>query len=219
MMSSLLSILLLLSLCVCGGVTEEQVGVRCVCGEVCPLTCTAQPKPGVQYRGLRWYREVEFSADSLRGLLTRSLPNGTVHFYTGVEREVALQEDSLHLLLPNVTHSDAMVYVCLLEAPVGEKNREGRVQLTLTGCPGQPSDAQMDDAALVIGASVLLLLVLIGLLFSYGILRNVLTDRKKPQKEEHLDAAFKPLEPKEVKSMLTLGPNWSRTSCMKQQYV
>lgn len=69
----------------------------------------------------------------LNGLLTRDLPDGPTRWYTSVDREVELLENSFDILLPNVTCADSGVYVCHLAAPVGEQNKDGEILLTLIG--------------------------------------------------------------------------------------
>ncbi|KAK7877762.1 hypothetical protein WMY93_030576 [Mugilogobius chulae] len=97
------------------------------------LNCTTIMKAGVQYYAVRWYKE---SVDPrLTGLVSKTLPNGTMRWYVGADTRISLQKDTLNLQLPTVTCSDQGVYQCYLAAPVGEQNREGRVRLTVTGCP------------------------------------------------------------------------------------
>ncbi|KAK7877755.1 hypothetical protein WMY93_030569 [Mugilogobius chulae] len=97
------------------------------------LPCVTILKPGLQYWACRWYKE---SVDPrLTGLVSKTLPNGTMRWYVGADTRISLQKDTLNLQLPTVTCSDQGVYQCYLAAPVGEQNREGRVLLTVTGCP------------------------------------------------------------------------------------
>lgn len=72
-------------------------------------------------------------AARLSGLVTRDLPNGTVLSYDGVEREVELLDETHNILLSNLTCADSGVYSCQLSAPVGQQNRDGEIQLILTG--------------------------------------------------------------------------------------
>lgn len=72
-------------------------------------------------------------AARLSGLVTRDLPNGTVLSYEGVEREVELLDETHNILLSNLTCADSGVYSCQLSAPVGQQNRDGEIQLILTG--------------------------------------------------------------------------------------
>lgn len=73
------------------------------------------------------------SSHQRNGLLAKNLPNGTTRWYKDVTREVKLQDESLDLVMPNVTCSDSGVYLCFLAAPVGQQNQEGKVLLTLPG--------------------------------------------------------------------------------------
>lgn len=75
------------------------------------------------------------TAERLDGLLLRALPNGTVRRYVGLVQEVELMEDSWNIRLSDVRCGDRGTYLCRLSAPVGEQNREGRLQLSVTGTP------------------------------------------------------------------------------------
>ncbi|KAF7647604.1 hypothetical protein LDENG_00169670 [Lucifuga dentata] len=221
-MLDLLKYSVLLSLYVCPAVfvavAEGVLEIKSVCGADCALVCTAEGKPGVRYRSVRWYKVGELPAARRRGLVTWTLPNGTLQFYAGLEREVEVLEKSRDIFLPNLTNSDSGVYVCHLAAPVGEQNQEGQVLLSLSDCPDH-RDVLMVDTLLIF-AVVALLASLVIFLISYGNLRNLIRDRIKPtQKEVLLDGPLKPLEPKELKLMYTLGPNWSKTASIKHVCV
>lgn len=71
----------------------------------------------------------------LRGLLTKDLLNGTTTLYQSSRQEAppVLVGEFHSILLPNVTCSDSGLYTCHLAAPVGEKNQNGQILLTLTG--------------------------------------------------------------------------------------
>ncbi|KAA8592047.1 hypothetical protein FQN60_017421, partial [Etheostoma spectabile] len=102
--------LLLSLLCVClaagMAVPENILQVLSYSGMDCELQCTARSKPGVQYRAVRWYKVGASPSSRLSGLLTRDLPDGPTHRYSGVEREVQLRGESRDLSLPNVTCGD-----------------------------------------------------------------------------------------------------------------
>eukprot|EP00064_Thunnus_orientalis_P018811 superscaffoldBa00004461_g18917 len=124
-------------------------------GSDAPLQCTARYKPGVQYRAVRWYKVGEPPSPRLSGLLTKDLPNGTTRWYLGLDREVELLDETRNILLPNVTCSDSGVYMCRLEAPVGEQNQEGQILLILAvradsneaGKHGKDNDGQRKHSA------------------------------------------------------------------------
>lgn len=77
----------------------------------------------------------EEPSHKLSGLLARDLspPNNITRRYTGLEREVQLLDDSLDILLPNVTLEDSGKYRCFLAAPIGEQNQVGDVCLRVAG--------------------------------------------------------------------------------------
>ncbi|XP_020791789.2 uncharacterized protein LOC110170473 [Boleophthalmus pectinirostris] len=97
------------------------------------LPCTAEQKPGLQYWACRWYKET--GVPRLSGLVSKALPAGQMRWYVDADTRISLEEGTLNLQLPTVTCSDQAVYQCYLAAPVGEQNREGRVRLSVTGCP------------------------------------------------------------------------------------
>nr|XP_046255548.1 CD83 antigen [Scatophagus argus] len=206
-----LRVALLVSLCVCraacASVGEDMAKTSCVSGADCSLPCAARPKPGVQYRSVRWYKVGEPPAPRLSGLVTRDLPNGTVRWYSGVERQVDLLDESRDMLFPNATCGDSGVYTCHLAAPVGEQNQEGRVLLTMTDCPVGPAEHLTTDAYMVFVATAVLMLALVIFRISYVSLKNTLRDRNKTTKKEILlDAPLKPLEKKDLMLIYTLGP-------------
>ncbi|KAM7421611.1 hypothetical protein PAMA_015656 [Pampus argenteus] len=214
-----LTFILLLTLSVCLA-SQDMLEVKSVSGADCILLCTAEYKPGVQYRAVRWYKVGEPPSSTLSGLLTRELPNGTTTWYAGVDREVELLGQSRNIVLPNVTCSDRGVYRCHLAAPVGEQNQEGKVLLTLTDCPAASSETFMTDTCLVILASVVLMFALLIFLISYGSLKAILRDKSKTtQKETLLDATLKPLDKKDLMLIYTLGPNLSKNPTMKHVCV
>ncbi|XP_042371968.1 CD83 antigen isoform X1 [Plectropomus leopardus] len=154
--------------CLCAGLSVSMSETVTSVGSDCVLKCSAQHKPGVQYRSLMWYKVGEPPSSRLSGLLTKDLLNGTTRWYIGLEREVDLLGESRDILLPNVTCADAGVYECQLAAPVGEKNREGQVLLTLTDCVDGPTEADLvTDTYLVIFAAVLLMVTLLTFFVSY----------------------------------------------------
>lgn len=191
-------------------VNQDMLEVRFVSGADCTLDCTARDKPGVDYRALRWYKVGE-APSRLSGLLTKDLPNGTTRWYNGVERMVELLHESRSIFLPNVTCSDAGVYMCHLAAPVGEQNREGQVLLTLTDCEDSTIEELITGTYLVILATAVLMAALVIFFISYCSLKNILTDRKKTTKKEtFLDAPLKPLKKKDLMLVYTLGPKPSK---------
>ncbi|TMS10687.1 CD83 antigen [Larimichthys crocea] len=216
-----LYLLLSLGVCVSVGmsVKHTDLEVVSVSGEDSVLECTADPKPGVQYRAVRWYKVRDPSSDArLSGLLMKHLPNGTTQWYKGAEGEVEFVNESRNILLSNVTCADSGVYVCHLAAPVGEQNREGRVLLALTDCPTEdlPNNDDMTDAYMVIVATAVLVLALVIFRISYVSLKNTLKDRSvTPKKETLLDAPMKPLEKKDLMLIYTLGPKVPKSDTLK----
>ncbi|XP_030013339.1 CD83 antigen [Sphaeramia orbicularis] len=209
---------LLLTLCVylcqVTAVTEDMLEVKSVSGSDLVLTCTATEKPGVPYMAVRWYKVSQPPAPRLRGLLTKDLPDGSTQWYLGVGQEVELLQDSLNVLLRNVSCEDKGVYMCHLAAPVGEQNREGLVLLTLTDC--QEAETLISDSYMVVLAAAVLITALIIFLISYKCLNNIIRDRSKTSKKEILlDKPLKPLQKKDLMLIYTLGPKMSKTPTMK----
>ncbi|TMS11134.1 CD83 antigen [Larimichthys crocea] len=216
-----LYLLLSLGVCVSVGmsVKHTDLEVVSVSGEDSVLECTADPKPGVQYRAVRWYKVRDPSSDArLSGLLMKHLPNGTTQWYKGAEGEVEFVNESRNILLSNVTCADSGVYVCHLAAPVGEQNREGRVLLALTDCLTEDlsNNDDMTDTYMVIVATAVLVLALVIFRISYVSLKNTLKDRSvTPKKETLLDAPMKPLEKKDLMLIYTLGPKVPKSDTLK----
>uniref|UniRef100_A0A667XZ14 Ig-like domain-containing protein n=1 Tax=Myripristis murdjan TaxID=586833 RepID=A0A667XZ14_9TELE len=193
---------------------------RTMCGGDCQLRCAARSKPGVQYRAVRWYKVGEPPSSQLSGLLVHNLLEGSTRLYVGVQRQVELLGDSYTIFMPNVTSADSGKYVCHLSAPVGERNQEGEVHLTVTGCPDSPSVDLMKDCYLVIFATVLLMAALLIFIISYRSLKSMLKETSSsPKKEIFLDAPLKPLEKKELEMIWTLGPDWSKQPTIKHVFV
>ncbi|XP_032375255.1 CD83 antigen [Etheostoma spectabile] len=216
--------LLLSLLCVClaagMAVPENILQVLSYSGMDCELQCTARSKPGVQYRAVRWYKVGASPSSRLSGLLTRDLPDGPTHRYSGVEREVQLRGESRDLSLPNVTCGDGGLYTCHLAAPVGEQNQDGQVLLTLTDCADRPTENLMTDTFLVVSATVVLMLALVIYLISYGSLKNMIKERnRRTIKEVVLNAPLKPLDKEDLKLIYTLGPKVSKAPTMKHVCV
>ncbi|TKS82699.1 CD83 antigen [Collichthys lucidus] len=207
------------SLSVGMSVKHTDLEVVSVSGEDSVLECTADPKAGVQYRAVRWYKVRDPSSDArLSGLLMKHLPNGTTQWYKGAEGEVEFVNESRNIRLSNGTCADSGVYVCHLAAPVGEQNREGRVLLTLTDCPTEDltNNDDMTDAYMVIVATAVLVLALVIFRISYVSLKNTIKDRSvTPKKETLLDAPMKPLEKKDLMLIYTLGPKVPKSDTLK----
>lgn len=193
-------------------VATENGKVETKCRRDVVLQCTAEVKPGLQYMAVRWYKEGEQS-DSLRGLVSRVLPDGGMRWYLGASKDVSLVNDSLDLQLSNVSCSDAGVYQCYLAAPVGEQNREGLVQLSVTDCPTVVQAALEklnNNYMIVLGAVGVLFLSLLIFLFSYRNLKNMLwLKTKTPEKEIYSDPCRLP-EKEELMLIYTLGPSPSK---------
>ncbi|XP_027869281.1 CD83 antigen [Xiphophorus couchianus] len=189
--------------------SEDMLVVSTLSDQDSTLRCTARQIPGVQYSAVRWYKAGSDSSHQRDGLLAKYLPNGTTRWYKDVTRKVELQDDSLDLVLPNVTCSDSGVYLCFLAAPVGQQNQEGKVKLTLPDCPADAIGPE--TPLLVIFASALLVLALLISFLSYKCLKNTVKDRIQVAKKEiSLNAPLKPLEKKDLMLIYTLGPKVSK---------
>ncbi|KAM9722612.1 CD83 antigen [Menidia menidia] len=225
----LLCVLLSLSVCLArGGVLAgDACQVGALSGRNCTLKCTAEPKAGVRYRTVVWYKLGGGQPDRQSGLLRKDLPHGETRRYAGLDREMELLDDSHGLSLTNVTCADGGLYLCRLWAPVGEQNRQGQVRLTLTDCPVEPTktpDAARDYLIgptdlpvaptedvmtndLVICATVLIMVALIILSVIHCCFNTTFKDRKqKLKKDILLDAPVKELQKKDLMLIYTLGP-------------
>ncbi|XP_074538740.1 CD83 antigen [Halichoeres trimaculatus] len=217
--------LLMLSLCVHVAVILAAPGdtleVTTTFGGDCTLPCPAVFKPGVEYLALTWYKVIQPPSPSLNGILTKELPNGTVQWYLGVEREVELLDDSADIFIPNITCSDRGLYTCSLAAPVGEQNREKQVLLTVLGCPDESDETEelIRDTSLVVFAILLLVFALLVFTISYGCLKNTLKGNKPTKQETLIDPRLRPLNKKDLMMIATLGPKPSKASVMKFGYV
>ncbi|XP_061677116.1 CD83 antigen [Syngnathoides biaculeatus] len=139
----------LLTLCGVCGENMPVFAVQAVSGEKVELPCKAEGKVGVQYMYVSWYR-MQLDGDPLtsqrRGLVLRDLPDGAVEHFAGLTREVVL-DDTMAILLPNVTCDDGGKYGCFLEAPVGERIQKGMVVLKLSDC----KDVAVGNPAIPVG--------------------------------------------------------------------
>ncbi|KAM4579855.1 CD83 antigen [Odontesthes bonariensis] len=240
MIPDVLSLALLLPLYVClvgGRVVSDARQVKALSGWNCTLKCTAEYKPGVQYSAVSWYKLGGNPSHPRSGLLRKELPNGMISWYAGLDREVELVDDSHNIFLPNLTCRDGGVYLCKLSAPVGERNREGRVLLTLTDCPAGPTESPeefKDDLVgptdfpivpaqdpmtndLVICAMALIMVALVILSIIHCCFNSTFKEKKKTTKKEILlDAPAKELKKKDLMLIYTLGP---KPSTMKHVCV
>lgn len=242
MTSRLLSLALLLSLCVClavgRAVSADIERVEASSGWNITLKCTANYKPGVNYSAISWYK-LRANSLHLRSGLLRSNLNGQTLRYYGVDRAMELLDDSHDIFLPNVTCRDSGVYMCRLDAPVGEQIREGRILLNLTDCPDDlrtdltdplietndysPTDSPVhlpECPGQVFFATVFLMVTLVLCFVIYTCTKNTFKDKKQhkqtTKKHIFLDAPLKPLEKKDLMLIYTLGP---KTSTMRQIIV
>ncbi|TNN33281.1 CD83 antigen [Liparis tanakae] len=169
--------------------------VRAECGADQVLPCTAEGKPGVRYRSVSWYKEGAPPAPRLQGLLFIDLPVGVTRRYSGARR--AELNASRDLQLDNLTCADRGVYSCQLAAPLGEQNREGRVELAMTECPElkepefeelkepefpelkEPPRNHLTDAQLLLLASLVLTFSLLLFIAAYVSLMKLLRDRNR----------------------------------------
>lgn len=215
---------------------DAHLEAACVSGDDCVLRCIAAAKPGVRYRAVRWYKVGEPPSSHLSGILTKDLPNGTTRWYTVVDRQTELLDESHTMLLPNVTCSDSGTYTCHLAAPVGEQNQDGKVLLTIADCSDSPTKGLLTNAYMVIVASAVLMFAFGIFFMSYVCLKNSLKDNTskketlsgaphknkdlhnplkdkhhKAKKETSLDAPLKPLDREDLMLIRTLGPKQSKT--------
>lgn len=210
----LLSMLLMASLRVPrvhGRTLKEPLPVQCAASSDCSLPCRISWKPRVAYRYLTWYREQD-SAPQLGSiaLLSWNLTNSTRGEPLGGDVTL-LPDESNAIHLHNVSCTDAGLYSCFLAAPLGDKNRESQLRLSVTGCAGSlPAGSLMTDVTLAM-ATVVLILSLVVFGMSYVCLKNSLSlrDRHRSTRKEvvvTLDMPLKPLDEKDLMMIRTLGP-------------
>ncbi|XP_067094373.1 CD83 antigen isoform X1 [Osmerus mordax] len=203
-----LVVLQIVALAVSVDIMEDAEESMCSCGEDAHLRCTAFSASGVQYRAVRWYK-INKDPYQLSGLLTRNLtPPNKTRMYAGLEREVELLNNSVDIILPNVTGKDSGSYLCLLAAPVGNQNQEGQIRLKVSGCPDIKSDHLKETDFYLVYAILLLVAALLIYIISYACLKQTLMQRNKRNPQEVL--LDKPLEKNDLMLIYTLGPNWSR---------
>uniref|UniRef100_A0A8C2C5X9 CD83 antigen-like n=1 Tax=Cyprinus carpio TaxID=7962 RepID=A0A8C2C5X9_CYPCA len=174
-------------LAVAEGVRRE---IRFFSGEDAVLSCAAKSKPDVQYRSVIWYKVSEEPSHLLSGLVRKRLTknNGTVEKYKGVEREVELLENSMSLLLSNVTAEDSGIYKCFLSAPLGHQNQDGEIVLKVDeyGTVEKMRVFNIGDTIYGVLAVTVLIIAFLMFCISYVCLRNVFQSNKKLLKESLL---------------------------------
>ncbi|KAI1885664.1 hypothetical protein AGOR_G00206150 [Albula goreensis] len=177
------------------------------------MYCCAET--GVQYRTVRWYKILGDRKET--GVLFKALKNdSTVRMFDNFERQASLvSENSLDLYLPNVTAQDTGKYRCHLSAPVGERNVDGHVFLTVSGCPVEKEERDLMYEVIV---CVSLVLALVICFLCWVCLRNisVLRSKKKGPVDQTLKA---PLQKKKLKliytpGVSTLGPSTYHHVCV-----
>ncbi|KAL1259809.1 hypothetical protein QQF64_010386 [Cirrhinus molitorella] len=176
-------IICLVILAVAEGVRQE---IRFVSGQDAVLRCEAKSKPEVQYRWVTWYKVSEEPSHLLTGIVRKKLTenNSTVEKYKGVEREVKLLENSMSLLLSNVTEEDSGIYKCFLSAPLGHQNQEGEIVLNvIEHTTTEKMEFNESDRIHIIVAVTVLIMALLMLCMSYVCLRNVFQSNKKLLKD------------------------------------
>ncbi|XP_018975050.1 CD83 antigen-like [Cyprinus carpio] len=174
-------------LAVAEGVRRE---IRFFSGEDAVLSCAAKSKPDVQYRSVIWYKVSEEPSHLLSGLVRKRLTknNGTVEKYKGVEREVELLENSMSLLLSNVTAEDSGIYKCFLSAPLGHQNQDGEIVLKVDeyGTVEKMRVFNIGDTIYGVLAVTVLIIAFLMFCISYVCLRNVFQSNKKLLKDSLL---------------------------------
>ncbi|XP_029959506.1 CD83 antigen [Salarias fasciatus] len=214
-MSSVYFLLLLLELRLAAStdVSQGKLQVEALPGDPCTLQCTAKQEPGVQYISVRWYKVI---GETRYGLISKSFPNGTTRWYADVDRRVQLVEGSLSISLPSADCDACGEYMCSLSAPVGQQNRDGRVQLVVKDCPVSATENATKDYLIII-ASAVLIVALVIFFISYSCLKKTLKGRNKSIKKEILlDGSLRPLDKKDLMLIYTLGP---KTKTSKHLYV
>lgn len=166
-------------------------------GENVSLPCTAVVKKGLDYWACRWYKE---NGSSLTGLLSSTPPGGRLRYYVNADVRMSLEYPSLSLQLPPAKCSDGGVYQCYMAANVGEQNREGRVRLSVTGCPidfevtpEAPEKLPKRPELMVVVAGLVLAVFLASLLIYLFVTRTKRTKSKSVDKLLYPDLSH-PLE-------------------------
>ncbi|KAJ8415679.1 hypothetical protein AAFF_G00402360 [Aldrovandia affinis] len=198
----MLYLLVLLVNCASGDDAVSTVlEIQSLCGEDSVLKCAATPKQGVQYRGVRWYRISEEPQYEQTGVLLKT-NNSTVQMFHGFERPANLiSNNSLDLLLSNVTAQDSGKYKCFLPAHPGEMNVEGNVLLRVSGCPGEAAHNEF-LYEMIVCVSLILALVICFLCWFYLKNISILRSKRKGPMDQTLKA---PLQKKNLKLIFTPG--------------
>uniref|UniRef100_A0A3Q1EKT7 Ig-like domain-containing protein n=1 Tax=Acanthochromis polyacanthus TaxID=80966 RepID=A0A3Q1EKT7_9TELE len=186
-----LSVLLSLGKCVFlnAAVLEDMPQVVFLSKEDGFLPCTAKHKPGVQYRAVRWYKNIHANEQ----ISFTSYCSGTQCISVG---RVFFKDNFI------IDHNVILNYFCIYLCSSFHND-----------CPVGPTEYKPSDTYLVIFATAVLMLALVIFLLSYYCLKNTIKEKKKmPKKETFLNAPLKPLDKKDLMLIYTLGP---KTSTMK----
>ncbi|XP_028837177.1 CD83 antigen-like [Denticeps clupeoides] len=152
----------------------DLVKVESICGNDALLRCLAPFEPGVQYKSVNWYKVSE--GPKFTGILRKRLSphNSTIEKFKGMVRHVEIHSGNSHdLILPNVTAEDSGMYACTLSAPLGQRNQDGEVFLTIVGC--SEKYGRREELAFAI---ILLFVALLQFSISYVCLKSALRSKK-----------------------------------------
>ncbi|KAJ8406910.1 hypothetical protein AAFF_G00291860 [Aldrovandia affinis] len=150
--------IILFILCVLWG-ERVKADMNAACGEDVILKCPVKGYD-VGYRAVSWYL---VSNDHLNGILRWDRKTGSVRKFLNVNRTVGCPSgDGLCMELRNLTAEDRGVYRCSLWAPVGQRNRQGDIQLSITGC-SQVLDSFRAEDILLYGALATLFFSALGI--------------------------------------------------------
>ncbi|XP_066572178.1 CD83 antigen [Amia ocellicauda] len=180
----LLGIFLTINASFCVPSVKAAMGeIQATCEKDAVLTCTASAEPGVQYRALRWYKVNENLSSPLSGLLRKNLLKNETDKYDGFHQPLEfLDTESFDIILRNVSEEDSGKYSCVLSAPLGKQNKEGFIQLKVSGCADGHRDWSVHiDIMYIVG----LLLAFIICYMSWRGLKNVLKNNIKEQLKQY----------------------------------
>ncbi|XP_043921141.1 uncharacterized protein LOC122796603 isoform X2 [Protopterus annectens] len=145
--------------------------VKALCMDSTILPCKADVDLNMNYTSVSWYKVDE---NGMTAIVHRNIKRNTIYYspvYENSSRIIC--DDTNSLEKDNLSEEDNGFYVCFLWSAEQSKRRQGRITLTVTGCP-VTKDENSGTAMILaetLGPAVLLLLSFLGLYFNYRYLR------------------------------------------------
>ncbi|XP_059508627.1 uncharacterized protein LOC132210730 [Stegostoma tigrinum] len=130
-----------------GVATTKLLSVAARCTEAATLPCTARRQAMLTYRSVSWYKVEEAT---LSGII-RKTGSKSVR-YRDFNGNVTIDEND-SLILAQVTEGDAGIYRCSLLAPLGGKNQDGEVTLSVCLPPDPVTEPALTSLRMTITVS------------------------------------------------------------------